>query len=226
MAQTKLHNLRKAIIVAVIPSLIVYALAINLSAMAGIKGLLVIRDLAQTCESALGIGLISNLGYLFWIATAAIALFTAYSTPTHSQHKLKELLLCGGWFSFILCIDDMFLLHDRYIGQEFLYVVYAIFAFLIVFRFRDQLLKNGGEIFILAATLLAFSVLTDKFQLDLVDILPVKYEALQIFEEGVKFLGISAWFYFWWSTSSKYIRKAVSHENHSPFAIRRFNSIA
>lgn len=212
MAQTKAHNLLKVIIVAITPSLITYALAINLSAMAGIKGILVIRDLAQTCDSALGIGLISNLGYLLWIATSAIALFTAYGTPTNSQHKLKELLLCGGWFSFILCIDDMFLLHDRYIGQTFLYVVYAIFAFLIVFRFRDQLIKNGGEIFILAATLLAFSILTDKFQRDIVDILPVKYETTQIFEEGVKFLGISSWFYFWWTTSSKFIRKAASHE--------------
>ena len=212
MAQTKAHNLLKAIIVAITPSLIAYALAIKLSAMAGIKGILVIRDLAQTCDSALGIGLISNLGYLLWIAPASIALFTAYGTPTNSQHKLKELLLCGGWFSFILCIDDMFLLHDRYIGQTFLYVVYAIFAFLIVFRFRDQLIKNGGEIFILAATLLAFSILTDKFQRDIVDILPVKYETTQIFEEGVKFLGISSWFYFWWTTSSKFIRKAASHE--------------
>ena len=212
MAQTKARNLLKAIIVAITPSLITYALAINLSAMAGIKGILVIRDLAQTCDSALGIGLISNLGYLLWIATASIALFTAYGTPTNSQHKLKELLLCGGWFSFILCIDDMFLLHDRYIGQTFLYVVYAIFAFLIVFRFRDQLIRNGGEIFILAATLLAFSILTDKFQRDIVDILPVKYETTQIFEEGVKFLGISSWFYFWWTTSSKFIRKAASHE--------------
>ena len=212
MAQTKAHNLLKAIIVAITPSLITYALAINLSAMAGIKGILVIRDLAQTCDSALGIGLISNLGYLLWIAPASIALFTAYGTPTNSQHKLKELLLCGGWFSFILCIDDMFLLHDRYIGQTFLYVVYAIFAFLIVFRFRDQLIKNGGEIFILAATLLAFSILTDKFQRDIVDILPVKYETTQIFEEGMKFLGISSWFYFWWTTSSKFIRKAASHE--------------
>jgi hypothetical protein len=214
MAAMKAHNIRKAIIVAVIPSLIVYVLAINLSAMAGIKGILVIRDLAQTCDSALGIGLISNLGYLLWIATAAIALFTAYGTPTNSQHKLKELLLCGGWFSFILCIDDMFLLHDRYIGQTFLYVVYAIFAFLIAFRFREQLLKNGGEMFILAATLLALSVLTDKFQHDFVYILPIKYEPLQIFEEGVKFIGISSWFYFWWSTSSNFIRKAMSRENH------------
>ena len=94
----KAHNLRKAIIVAIIPSSITYAQAINFSAMEGIKGILVIKDLDQTSDSLLGIGLISDLGYLLWIATSAIALFTAYGTPTNSQYKLKELLLCGGWF--------------------------------------------------------------------------------------------------------------------------------
>ena len=214
MVKPRFKNILRALSVAALPGLVIYALAIRLSAMAGIEGILVIRDLAQTCDSPLGVGLISNLGYLLWIATAAIALFTAYATPTYNQHKLKDLLLCGGWFSFILCIDDMFLLHDRYIGQTFLYVVYAIFAFLIVFKFRDQLLKNGGEIFILAATLLAFSVLTDKFQRDIADIIPIKYESIQLFEEGVKFLGITTWLYFWWSASSKFIRKAVVHQNH------------
>ena len=214
MGKPRFKNILRALSVAALPGLVIYVLAISLSAMAGIKGILVIRDLAQTCDSPLGVGLISNLGYLLWIATAAIALFTAYATPTYNQHKLKDLLLCGGWFSFILCIDDMFLLHDRYIGQTFLYVVYAIFAFLIVFKFRDQLLKNGGETFILAATLLAFSVLTDKFQRDIADIIPIKYETIQLFEEGVKFLGITTWLYFWWSASSKFIRKAVVHQNH------------
>ena len=211
MEKQRFKNILRALSVAALPGLVIYVLAIKLSAIAGIKGILVIRDLAQTCDSPLGVGLISNLGYLLWIATAAIALFTAYATPTYSQHKLKDLLLCGGWFSFILCIDDMFLLHDRYIGQTFLYIVYAIFAFLIVFKFRDQLVKIGGEIFILAVTLLAFSVLTDKFQFDIGDIMPIKYETIQLFEEGVKFLGITTWLYFWWSASSKFIRKAVDH---------------
>ena len=210
MDRTKLSNLRKAFSIAVLPGLLVYMLAISLSAMAGIKGILVIRDLAQTCKSPLGVGLISNLGYLFWMATAAITLFTAYATPTYSQHKLKDLLLCGGWFSFMLCMDDMFLLHDRYIGQTLLYVVYAIFAFLIAFKFRDQLLENGGEIFILAANLLALSVLTDKFQHEISDIIPIKYKILQLFEEGAKFLGITSWLYFWWSASSKFIRNSIS----------------
>ena len=210
MEKPRFKNILRALSIATLPGLVIYVLAISLSAMAGIKGILVIRDLAQTCDSPLGVGLISNLGYLLWIATAAIALFTAYATPTYNQHKLKDLLLCGGWFSFILCIDDMFLLHDRYIGQTFLYVVYAIFAFLIVFKFQDQLLKNSGEIFILAATLLAFSVLTDKFQRNIDDIMPIKYETIQLFEEGVKFLGITTWLYFWWSASSKLIRNSVS----------------
>ena len=213
MVQTKLSNLRKALSIAVLPGLLVYVLAISLSALAGIKGILVIRDLAQTCDSLLGVGLISNLGYLLWIATAAIALFSAYATPTHNQHKLKKMLLCGGWFSFILCIDDMFLLHDRYIGQTFLYVVYAIFAFLIVFKFRDQLVKNGGEVFILAATLLALSVLTDKFQRDIVDITPINYASLQLFEEGVKFLGITTWLYFWWSASARFIKNSTNPQS-------------
>ena len=45
-------------------------------------------------------------------------------------------LLCGGAFSLLLCLDDMFLLHDRYIGSTFLYSLYAVFALLILFRFR------------------------------------------------------------------------------------------
>ena len=204
MARSKFNNLGKAIVVAVLPSFIVYALAISLSALAGIDGILVIRDLAQTCDSPLGVGLISNLGYLFWIATAAITLFSAYTTPSHNQRKLKELLLCGGWFSFILCIDDMFLLHDRYIGQTFLYLVYAIFAFLIVFKFRDKLLGYGGEIFILASTLLALSILTDKLQFDISNMGAFNYETLQLLEEGVKFLGITTWFYFWWTISATF----------------------
>ena len=211
MEKQRFKNILRALSIAVLPALLVYGLAISLSAMAGIEGILVIRDLAQTCDSPLGVGLISNLGYLFWIATAAIALFAAYAIPTYSQHKLKNMLLCGGWFSFILCIDDMFLLHDRYIGPTFLYAVYATFAFLIVFKFRDQLVKNGGEVFILAVTLLAFSVLTDKFQFDIAEVMPINYDAIQLFEEGVKFLGITTWLYFWWSASSKFIRKTLVH---------------
>ena len=59
---------------AIIPGLIVYATSLSLSSLAGIKGQLVLRDLAQTCSTPAGVGLLSNLGYLLWLAAAAVAL--------------------------------------------------------------------------------------------------------------------------------------------------------
>jgi hypothetical protein len=42
--------------------------------------------------------------------------------------------------------------------------------------------------------LLGTSLLFDKFQ----KVLPVSYAEGQVFEEGVKFLGIASWLLFWW----------------------------
>ncbi|MFZ9946431.1 MAG: oxidoreductase, partial [Vulcanococcus sp.] len=66
-------------LVALLPALVVYVFALWLSAAAGVNTQLGIRDLAQTCDTALGVGLLSNLGYLLWISAAAIALFSGLS---------------------------------------------------------------------------------------------------------------------------------------------------
>ncbi len=132
------RRLLRVLLVAVLPALIVYVLALVLSAAAGIRTQLVIRDLAQSCDTALGVGFLSNVGYLLWISAAAIALFGALSGVVDVRGRVRQLLLCGGGFSLLLCLDDMFLLHDRYIGSSFLYSLYAIFALLILFRFRGQ----------------------------------------------------------------------------------------
>jgi len=153
--------LLRVLLVAVLPALIVYVLALVLSAAAGIRTQLVIRDLAQSCDTALGVGFLSNVGYLLWISAAAIALFGALSGVVAVRGRVRQLLLCGGGFSLLLCLDDMFLLHDRYIGSSFLYSLYAIFALLILFRFRAQVQALGGGSFLLAVVLIGLSVVTD-----------------------------------------------------------------
>ena len=199
-------SINKALRWALIPALLVYVASLSLSGLAGIKGQLVLRDLAQTCGTPAGVGLLSNLGYLLWIAAAAVALFTAYSGQPGVRGKQYELLACGGWFSFILCIDDMFLLHDRYIGQTFLYVVYMVFAALIATRYRRQLMASRGELFLLAVALLGASIGIDQFQRDL----PFKYETVQLVEEGAKFLGIATWVLYWWQASTQSLNNAQS----------------
>ena len=134
------HSFKNALRWALIPALTVYVAALGLSDLAGIDSQKVLRDLAQTCSTPAGVGLLSNLGYLLWLAAAAVALFTSHVGLPNIRGKQKELLACGGWFSLILCIDDMFLLHDRYIGQTFLYMVYMLFSILIATRYRKQLI--------------------------------------------------------------------------------------
>ena len=190
--------LLRVLLVAVLPALIVYVLALVLSAAAGIRTQLVIRDLAQSCDTALGVGFLSNVGYLLWISAAAIALFGALSGVVDVRGRVRQLLLCGGGFSLLLCLDDMFLLHDRYIGSSFLYSLYAIFALLILFRFRAQVQALGGGSFLLAVVLLGLSVITDQLQ----ELIPIDYATLQLFEEGAKFLGIAAWLAFWWQATA------------------------
>lgn len=184
---------------AVAPALVIYVAALVLSRSAGIDNLeLVIRDLAQTCEQPLAVGLISSLGYLLWMAAATVCLFSVFSGLAGGGRRVRELLLCGGVFSLLLCLDDMFLLHDKYIGADFLYITYAIFALLILFRYRDLVVWLGGPTFLAAVALLGGSVVLDKIQ----NLLPWRYADVQLVEEGFKFLGIACWLCFWWQASA------------------------
>ena len=184
---------------ALLPAALVYGAALGLSRAGGITDLeLVIRDLAQTCRYPLGVGLVSNLGYLLWMATGAICLFTALSEVSRPKGRERELLLAGGAFSLLLCLDDMFLLHDRYISANVLYLLYIVFALAILLRYRDLVVRLGGPVFLGAVILLGSSLVFDKFQ----EVLPIAYGPGQLFEEGVKFLGIASWLFFWWRASA------------------------
>ena len=98
-------TLRSTLLWSVVPAAIVYAVALVWSASEGISAKLVLKDLAQSYKAPLGEGFLSSVGYLLC-----------------SEPSIR---LCGGGFSLWLCLDDMFLVHDRYLGQLFLYITYA-----------------------------------------------------------------------------------------------------
>ena len=186
-------TLRSTVLWAMVPAAIVYAIALVWSASEGISAKLVLKDLAQSCQAPLGQGFLSSVGYLLWMAAAAIALFAASTRQIQGSVLNRQFAFCGGFFSLWLCLDDMFLVHDRYIGQSFLYVTYAVFTVLLLFRFRGPLLRFGVDTFLVSVVLLGLSVVTDAIQ----GLWPDSYQTVQIFEEGFKFLGIAAWLSFW-----------------------------
>lgn len=157
-----------------------------------------IRDLGQTCGLSVFVGSVSNLGYLIFCSSAAIPLFASLTSTFSVRSQNKSLLLSGGIFSAWLTLDDMFLIHDRYVNQEVLYVIYAAFAVYLLIRHRITIQKTGGSlIFLASVTLMGLSIVTDKFQRVLGSLFSLSYQEVQFFEEGLKFMGQSYWLYFW-----------------------------
>ena len=186
----------------VIAPVFIYLLIIILSNSSGIESILVIRDLAQTCGYPIGVGLISNLGILIWSASASISLFSSLSGLVQKREN-SNFLFSGGILTFILCIDDFFLLHDKYIGADFLYITYSIMGLYILTKFRKLILDIDFLPFIVSVILLSLSIAFDK---TIQEIFPNNYINIQLYEEGFKFVGIICWMNFWWKASLKSLR--------------------
>ena len=185
----------------ILPSSILYLVILYLSNIHNIKLSLVIRDLAQTCGYPIGVGMISNIGILLWGAAASICLFTTFSENINRESS--KLLLLGAIFSSLLCIDDLFLLHDRYIGPDFLNLTYLAISIFLLVRFRRILKKIGLFNLIISILFLGLSVFFDGV---IQQIFNQSYELTQLIEEGFKFIGIVCWLNFWCKASSNALK--------------------
>ena len=121
---------------------------------------------------------------------------------SYSERINKEsskLLLLGGLLSGLLCIDDFFLLHDRYIGPDFLNLTYLAISIFLLVRFRTILKKIGIFNLIISILFLGLSIFFDGVIQQIFD---QSYELTQLIEEGFKFIGIACWLNFWCKASS------------------------
>ena len=186
----------------IIAPLFIYLSIIGLSSSFGIESTLVIRDLAQTCGYPIGVGLISNLGILMWSASASITLFSSLSGLVEKREE-SNLLLLGGILTLILCLDDFLLLHDKYIGPDFLYITYSTIGIYMLIKFRKIIINIDCLPFIIAVFSLSLSIIFDRY---IQEIFPENYINIQLFEEGFKFIGIACWMIFWCKASVKSLR--------------------
>ena len=191
----------KLFYVSILPSTILYLAILYISNFYNIKLILVVRDLAQTCGYPIGVGMISNIGILLWGAAASICFFTTFLEGINKESS--KLLLLGGIFSSLLCIDDLFLLHDRYIGPDFLNLTYLAISIFLLVRFRKILKIIGLFNLLISILFLGLSVFFDGV---IQQIFNQNYEFTQLFEEGFKFIGIACWLNFWCKASSNALK--------------------
>ncbi len=187
---------------AILPAVILYIVVLYLSSAAGIDPILVLRDPIQACDYPTAVGMISNLGVLMWCSATVVNLFPSISGLVIHK-KWRQLLYLGGFFSGVLCIDDLFLLHDRHVGEYFIYCTYSFLALLLILRFYKLILRSDPIAFLLSIFFLGLSVVVDSLHGHLL----ISYQTTQLYEEGFKFVGIACWLFFWWKASFRALKQ-------------------
>ncbi len=191
----KIFNAKKIlsfILFAGIPSLLFYCTALWGLWSEGYSIREILRDPAQLSGESSLLGFLSNIGIFLWVSSIAVSFFCALIMRKLSKSSDIELLVLIGALSFILAIDDFFMIHDRFINERIIYLMYAVFAIALLVRHFNKIIKIDGFAFMLAGLLLALSILTDILQYSI----PLSYDFQQIIEEGFKFIGAATWLYF------------------------------
>ncbi len=176
----------------VIPALLFYIVSIVTLKSQGFGFIEILRDPAQQSGESSFLWFLSNIGVFLWISSTALSFFFAFSKTILKNKMPRELLFLIGSLSFLLATDDFFMIHDRYIDQKIVYLIYAIFIGFIFVRHLKTIIKIDGFAFLLVGSFLALSVLGDLIE----DKTSFTYEQVQLVEEGFKFVGAAIWLYF------------------------------
>ena len=148
------------------------------------------------------IGVVSNIGILFWSFTVAICFFSGMILKKSDNTEMAEFFKFSGFFTLFLLLDDLFMFHDRlffqyfHISQKLTYLAYFILIIIFLVKFGKLIiLKTDYIVFIFACMFLSLSVLCDL-------LLPQSQEGINyLIEDGLKFLGIFTWFVFFVGSS-------------------------
>ena len=201
---------------AVVFSLTLYIASVTTLIVIGLQTKISIATLTTDPASIMNFpfyaGALSILGSIFWSMTAAICIFTAV---IHNDRKIKSFLGLMGLLTFVLMLDDQFLIHEEvfpnYLGISswFLYGFYAISLLLIFSLYFRLVFQTNIILLLLPLAMFAASVVSNSITLYLLTIVnPL------LFEDGTKFIGIVGWFIYFCIFSQQSLRLQNSSDHH------------
>ncbi|WP_171125582.1 MULTISPECIES: hypothetical protein [unclassified Ruegeria] len=162
------------------------------------------RDPAQQFKAPSYAGFLSNMGVLFWMASATVTAF-GFALLSGSPHTMasRRFLLALTFLSTAFCLDDFFLLHERLpIGEKFFFGGYALFLAGTVVLYRRHLGRLASIHLVIAGLFFMTSIGIDFFQKS-IQVYLGQYRIL--FEDGAKFLGAVFWLNFSWAVTTQQI---------------------
>lgn len=170
------------------------------------------------------IGCLSQVGLLCWSATASVCFlgFTIFRQNSSAEaRKFGQFLKYSGFFSTVLLLDDSFQLHEMFasgsiyllgfesyqdhlqsIGEALIYLLYTCLLMVLLKTFRKIILKTNFLMMILALGLFVLSIIFDVLT-------PETMLGHYIIEEGLKFLGIATWLFYYFELCSTRIAVGI-----------------
>ncbi len=166
------------------------------------------RDPVELLNGRPYTGMLSNLGIIFWSATAGICLFVVILDGNYPQLKReRRFFLLAFILTLVLLLDDLFLLHDvilpevMKISENYLYALYGILSLLFIIYFRYDIVQTPYLLLIAAVIFFGFSIGVDTI---------VKFLDLEhgfFLEDGSKFFGIISWSAYFTHISNRAIKR-------------------
>ncbi len=139
-------------------------------------------------------GYISNVGILFWCATATVCFLSgAVLNIRKDQREIIHFLVCFGALTMVLMFDDLFMFHESiapwvlHVPEKATLVVYGLYAAFCFARFHKVILTNDFRYLFIAIAAFGTSVVIDQISEKIY--FPGEY----LFEDGAKFIGIASW---------------------------------
>ncbi|MBI5965597.1 MAG: hypothetical protein HY863_19130 [Chloroflexi bacterium] len=163
------------------------------------------RDSNSVAHQPIYIGLVSNLGILFWCASATISLFTGWAGRSKGASSVESFLIYSGILSSALLLDDLLQLHEDFfpnvlrVPEELVLVFYGVLAIAIFYRYRKIILTTNYLILLTGVMLFGLSIV--------VDILLPEFPGESLIEDGAKFTGILTWFGYYASLGYETIKQ-------------------
>lgn len=154
------------------------------------------------------LGVISRIGVIFWTATSVVLLYSSLLSYKKKQPRsITSFLFWGGLLSAFLLIDDFFMFHDVIfsyylnIDEKFFYAFYGLSVVALFYFYHKIILDSDYILLLMAIILLGGSVITD-----IAVFLGLNLTYVYVVEDGLKFLGIIAWFAYFTRTGYKLVK--------------------
>lgn len=169
------------------------------------------EDLTRDVNALAGLppyaGIVSNLGVLFWCASATVSLFAGLIGKRKGL-SIESFLIYSGILSVVLMLDDLFLLHEEvfpenlHIPEKLVFAIYGILAVAIFFQHRKIILSTNYLILLTCTMFLGLSVFVDVFFND--------FRGEDLVEDGAKIIGIMTWFGYYATLGYETIKQKIS----------------